>query len=43
MKQFIVDFKMESKLNSVSQNSPVFTPRYRFSFELLLVRVTDPR
>ena len=27
MKSFIVDFKMDSELNSVSQNSPFFTPR----------------
>ena len=29
MKSFIVDFKMDSELNSVSQNSPFFTPRCR--------------
>ena len=42
MKLFIVDFKMDSELNSVPQNSPVFTPRRKFSFELLLVRGTEP-
>ena len=42
MKLFFLDFKMDSELNSVSQNSPVFTPRCKFSFEPLLVRVTDP-
>ena len=40
MKSFIVDFKMDSELNSVSQNSPFFT-HAEFRFELLLVRVTD--
>ena len=29
MKSFIVDFKMDSELNSVSQNSPFYTPRCR--------------
>ena len=28
-KAFIVYFKMDSELNSVSQNSPFFTPRCR--------------
>lgn len=37
--EFSVYFKIDSELNAVSQNSPVFTP---ISFELLLVRVTDP-
>lgn len=36
MESFTVDFKMDSK------DSPVLTPRFIFSLELLLVRVTNP-
>lgn len=32
VKSFIVDLKIVSELNSVSQKSPVFTPRFKFSF-----------
>ena len=41
MKLFIVDFKMDFELSSVSQNSPFSHLGAKFSFELLLVRVTD--
>ena len=42
MKSFIVDFKMDSELNSLSQNSPSSHLGAKFRFELLLVSVTDP-
>ena len=42
MKSFILDIKMDSELNSVSQNFPVFTLRCKFNFELQWVRMTDP-
>ena len=41
MKSFTVDLKMDSELNSVSQNYHSSHLGAKFSFELQLVRVTD--
>ena len=42
MKSFIVDFKMDSELNSMSQNSPFFTPRCKIQIWAILSGWQNP-